>query len=116
MKKLLLILFLCSIIALPCAADNNETAKGNFTVEGNLTVDGIFTDGTTSITGGDYTDVGNITGSDVDIEAGTGSYNSTGTLGAGAITTSGIFTTSNGSILANATASGILTLGGTRGT
>ena len=52
----------------------------------------ILTDGTTSITGGDYTGVGNITGSDVDIEAGAGNFNTTGTIDSGSITSSGSFT------------------------
>ncbi len=42
-----------------------------------------FTDGTTTITGGNYTGVGNITGTDVDISAGTGDYTSTGDLNIG---------------------------------
>ncbi len=42
-----------------------------------------LTDGTTTITGGNYTGVGNITGTDVDISAGTGDYTSTGDLNIG---------------------------------
>ena len=38
------------------------------------------------------TGMGNITGSDVDIEAGTGDFNSTGTIGSGAITSTGLGT------------------------
>lgn len=54
---------------------------GNFTMTMNgLTLDGTFTDGTTSIAGGNYTGVGNITGTDVDISAGTGDYTSTGDI------------------------------------
>ena len=49
-----------------------------------------FTDGTTSISGGNFTGVGNITGTDVDISAGTGDYTSTGTIGIGSITISGL--------------------------
>jgi len=65
-------------------------------------VNGTFTDGTTTIEDGNYTGVGNITGDDVDISAGTGDYLSSGTIGAGAITgtsfTDGTLTISGGSI------------------
>jgi len=60
------------------------------------TVTGLsFTDGTTTITGGNYTGVGNITGTDVDISAGTGDYSSSGTI----TTTGNIYIDSDSSIL-----------------
>ncbi len=57
----------------------NNVDIGNFTLTANgLTIDGTFTDGTMSLSGGNITSMGNITGSDVDISAGTGSVTSTG--------------------------------------
>jgi len=45
-----------------------------------------LTDGTATLSGGNITGMGNITGTDVDISAGTGNFTTTGTLGAGAAT------------------------------
>jgi len=57
----------------------NSIDIGNYTLTANgLTIDGTFTDGTMSLTGGNITGMGNITGSDVDISAGTGDYSSSG--------------------------------------
>lgn len=50
---------------------------------GTLTASG-FTDGTATLSGGNITGMGNITGSDVDIEVGTGDYNGTGYIDLGA--------------------------------
>ena len=46
--------------------------------DNNLLVDGTFSDGTASLSGGNLTGMGNITGADVNISAGTGDYTSTG--------------------------------------
>lgn len=57
---------------------------GNYTITANgLTLDGTFTDGTTSIAGGNYTGVGNITGADIDISAGTGDISTSGQISGG---------------------------------
>ncbi len=46
----------------------------------NLSITSTFTDGTMSLVGGNITSMGNISGSDVDISAGTGDYLSTGDI------------------------------------
>lgn len=55
----------------------------NLTSTGTIT-GGTLTDGTASLTGGNITSMGNITGTDVDISAGTGDY-----ISSGGITTGG---------------------------
>lgn len=79
------------------AADNTIEFENNLDISGhnirnvdNLTMSGTFTDGTMSLSGGNITSMGNITGTDVDITAGTGDYtgqNMALTLGGGAVTT-----------------------------
>lgn len=61
------------------AITGDETVGGDSTVTGTVQ-GGTVTDGITTITGGNYTGVGNITGTDVDISAGTGDYSSTGKI------------------------------------
>jgi hypothetical protein len=57
----------------------------NLTSTGTIT-GGTFTDGTMSLTGGNITEMGNITGDDVDISAGTGDYTSSGSITIGGVT------------------------------
>lgn len=57
---------------------NSDEAKLKWDTITKILLADTFTDGTTSITGGDYADVGNITGSDIDISAGTGDFTTTG--------------------------------------
>ncbi len=63
---------------------NDITMTGDLTLDaGDITAGGTIqgltlTDGVTTITGGNYTGVGNITGSDIDTSAGTGDYLSSG--------------------------------------
>ncbi|KKN24781.1 hypothetical protein LCGC14_0891450 [marine sediment metagenome] len=64
---------------------DDATIVDDLTVGGNVTITGTLsattlTDTVTTITGGNYTGVGNITGTDVDITAGTGDYLSTGDI------------------------------------
>ena len=61
----------------------------NLTSTGTIT-GGTFTDGTASLTGGNLTGMGNITGTDVDISAGTGDYTSSGSITATGGTITGI--------------------------
>lgn len=65
--------------------EGDATVGGDATVTGTVQ-GGTLTDGTTTITGGNYTGVGNITGSDVDISAGTGDITTTGTISGGTLT------------------------------
>ena len=77
-----------------------DLAALDFQTGGTFTA-GTFTDGTFTVTGGNFTDVGNITGSDVDITAGTGTYSSSGALGAGVITGTSFITGSDIGIAAD---------------
>ncbi len=65
------------------------TSAVNGTFSSTLTA-GTFTDSTTTITGGNYTGVGNLTGTDIDISAGTGSFTGSGTSTFGQIIDSGL--------------------------
>ena len=62
---------------------NVELTDGDLTTTGTATLTTI-TDTVTTITGGNYTGVGNITGTDVDISAGTGDITTSGTISGGA--------------------------------
>lgn len=71
-----------------------------FVVEGDITAEDTLTglsitDGTTTITGGNYTGVGNITGTDVDISAGTGDITTTGIVDFGGATSFELPNTAN---------------------
>lgn len=69
--------------------DKNGDVNVKSLTANNLTLDGTFTDGTMSITGGNITSMGNITGTDVDISAGTGNITTTGTVDASSLTVDG---------------------------
>ena len=85
----------------------------NGTFSGTIT-GGILTDGTTTITGGNYTGVGNLTGSDIDISAGTGSFTGSGTSTFGQIIDSGltpslgVYTDVSSQLTSTAPSSGVL--------
>ena len=97
MKKLLFVLLLCSTVFGNFIWDHDEFSAhntwdiGENAVRGKalyfVTIDGTsLTDGTATLTGGNLTGMGNITGSDIDISAGTGDYSSSGTITSGNIT------------------------------
>lgn len=58
-----------------------------------------FSDGVTSITGGNYTLVGNITGTDVDISAGTGNISTSGSLTLSGLTPGSILFAGTGGVV-----------------
>ena len=96
-KRLLLIFVLCSSAFGNYIWDNDKFSAhntwdiGTDAVRGKslyfVTIDGTsLTDGTATLTGGNWTGMGNITGADIDISAGTGDYSSSGTITSGNIT------------------------------
>ena len=61
-------------------------ASNSITLTAGTLTANTFTDTVATLTGGNFTGVGNITGADIDISAGTGDYSSSGTITSGNIT------------------------------